>query len=373
MVAVVALLVALAVVLVAMAVIGAFRYFLSGSALVKIYFALIVAAVVAAYSGTVHPQILLVMAFGIVSLNIVCIISYQLYAAIYFRGRKYSSIKESIQKYILDCNQLNDHVESLKQSYLNVRSVDYGEGHLYDTSDYKMKRKSWSEKAQNRWTHHCTAAVLKNASDQPFRYLCKYFDIKLDEHTLTSFEQVLNDFAAAEQGKLLVNKRREEIVGLISKSIPALILRFSRSRLIRELGFKNIDLGNLYFPVYTFQYVSAGGNSSSKLDIRFDLETLERFISYLSGLVKFRKSVAGQRALMTSALREKIKVRDRFSCQICSLSTAKEANLLLEIDHIIPLSKGGITSEENLQTLCWRCNRSKGAKYSISMNNSASV
>ena len=33
-----------------------------------------------------------------------------------------------------------------------------------------------------------------------------------------------------------------------------------------------------------------------------------------------------------------------------------------EIDHIIPVSKGGLTTEDNLQTLCWRCNRSKGNK-----------
>ena len=65
---------------------------------------------------------------------------------------------------------------------------------------------------------------------------------------------------------------------------------------------------------------------------------------------------------MTSNLREKIKNRDNYACKICGLSVEKEPNLLLEIDHIIPLSKGGITTEDNLQTQCWKCNRSKGNK-----------
>lgn len=130
----------------------------------------------------------------------------------------------------------------------------------------------------------------------------------------------------------------------------------------KKLGFEAIDLSDLYFPVYTFQYVSAGGNSSLKCDVKLNVENLNKFVDYLSNLVKFRKSVAGQRALMTSDLREKIKIRDNYTCQKCSLSADDERNLLLEIDHIIPLSKGGITSENNLQTLCWRCNRSKGSK-----------
>ena len=40
----------------------------------------------------------------------------------------------------------------------------------------------------------------------------------------------------------------------------------------------------------------------------------------------------------------------------------KEPNLLLEIDHIIPVAKGGLTEESNLQTLCWKCNRAKSDK-----------
>ncbi|MBL0037503.1 MAG: HNH endonuclease [Nitrosomonadales bacterium] len=58
-----------------------------------------------------------------------------------------------------------------------------------------------------------------------------------------------------------------------------------------------------------------------------------------------------------------MKNRDRFTCKICSLSVADEKNLLLEIDHIMPLAKGGITSEGNLQTLCWKCNRSRDLKF----------
>lgn len=93
-----------------------------------------------------------------------------------------------------------------------------------------------------------------------------------------------------------------------------------------------------------------------------DIDNLNRFILFLSEKIKFNKSIAGQRALMTSKLRQRIKERDGFTCKQCGASVQKEPNLLLEIDHIIPVSKGGLTTEDNLQTLCWRCNRKKGNK-----------
>ena len=64
-----------------------------------------------------------------------------------------------------------------------------------------------------------------------------------------------------------------------------------------------------------------------------------------------------QRILMTKKLRDLIKRRDNFTCCNCGNSTYAEPNLLLEIDHIIPVAKGGRTVEENLQTLCWKCNK----------------
>lgn len=48
--------------------------------------------------------------------------------------------------------------------------------------------------------------------------------------------------------------------------------------------------------------------------------------------------------------------RDGFKCVMCG-KTAKET--ILEVDHIIPVSKDGKTTIENLQTLCIDHNRGK--------------
>ncbi len=77
---------------------------------------------------------------------------------------------------------------------------------------------------------------------------------------------------------------------------------------------------------------------------------------------KFKKSIEVQRALMTTNLGNQILQRDNYTCQMCKRIATNDNYLLLEVDHILPLSKGGMTTVDNLQTLCWKCNRSKGAK-----------
>ena len=63
-----------------------------------------------------------------------------------------------------------------------------------------------------------------------------------------------------------------------------------------------------------------------------------------------------ERRRVTSDVRRRIIDRDGFECQSCG---AKDE---IQIDHIIPISRGGSSDDDNLQVLCAPCNRSKGAK-----------
>lgn len=58
-----------------------------------------------------------------------------------------------------------------------------------------------------------------------------------------------------------------------------------------------------------------------------------------------------------SKLRHKVFKRDGYRCVECG---ASKDETTLEIDHIIPVSKGGTNDFNNLQTLCKACNRGKG-------------
>lgn len=51
--------------------------------------------------------------------------------------------------------------------------------------------------------------------------------------------------------------------------------------------------------------------------------------------------------------------RDNYTCRLCGASPATTLGVQLQIDHIVPWSKGGETVMDNLQTCCEKCNIGK--------------
>lgn len=66
--------------------------------------------------------------------------------------------------------------------------------------------------------------------------------------------------------------------------------------------------------------------------------------------------MANARKALSKRQRFEIFKRDRFTCQYCG---RKPPDVILQVDHIVPVSKGGDNSKVNLVTACRDCNVGK--------------
>lgn len=67
-----------------------------------------------------------------------------------------------------------------------------------------------------------------------------------------------------------------------------------------------------------------------------------------------------ERGKVSNKLRFEIFERDGYKCRYCGRGEDERS---LQIDHIKPISKGGKSTYDNLQTLCEDCNKQKDNKY----------
>ena len=118
--------------------------------------------------------------------------------------------------------------------------------------------------------------------------------------------------------------------------------------------------------LFHFRYTSPAGRNSYRKKEWATQNYFEQFYSpssYHSYTLGSSKNFAeNERSKMTKKLRLQVLERDNFTCQFCGRSPQKDG-VSLEVDHIIPVSRGGRTELSNLQTLCQDCNRGKSDRF----------
>ena len=180
---------------------------------------------------------------------------------------------------------------------------------------------------------------------------------------IQNLQSLIEELDTLREAKQIIDNYKAEYQQYL-KEVPNYIIENDEGGFYSRLGFANID-DNVLTVEYQFSYTSNGGKAKRYFPVPMTTDTIISLINALENKLTISAFTKEQRALMTNNMREAIKRRDNFTCCNCGNSIHNEPNLLLEIDHIIPVSKGGLTVENNLQTLCWKCNRAKSSKLHI--------
>jgi hypothetical protein len=109
------------------------------------------------------------------------------------------------------------------------------------------------------------------------------------------------------------------------------------------------------------RYTSPRGRNSYSSKATYPFYEIKSFYVQMLDSVAKRSTRSYQmkveRFKMTATMRYQVLVRDKATCQICGAS--KKDGVILHVDHILPVAKGGKSTLDNLRTLCDRCNLGK--------------
>ena len=281
----------------------------------------------------------------------------------YFGSEQFQTVKAEITSVVAEHNEVVNYVEEIRtQGAFELGSSSTGQyAHLasFENNSRWNNRRDRNVAEYAPHVHNASLQMVRNASAEPIKYLMKYFSVSSNQETLADVQRVASDISRLEEAVANVQGREAAITAQIGP--PKFILKHYQVEYWSQIGI-HLSPIEVPYPQYKFQYTSAGGNTGQTANVVLNTPTLEALSATLVDKIRWTKSAAGQRALMTNRPRGMIKERDRFTCVKCGVSLAAQPHLLLEVDHIMPVSKGGLSVPENLQTLCWKCNRSKGAK-----------
>lgn len=278
----------------------------------------------------------------------------------YYESPNFAKIKEACEVLMSTQREFNEYIIEKVQSVSQLFGTRVARNETVNDDEYNYIRPY--KKTLTPFTAEVSAAVFASAENSPLEYVVKNFypNKKAYPEQIQKLYHLVEELETLKDAKQIIENYKTEYQQYLG-NVPNFIMENDESGFYSRLGFANIDERMLTVE-YKFSYTSGGGMAQRSFTVPMTEETIIELIKALESKLTAGAFVKEQRKLMTKKLREFIKNRDNFTCCNCGNSTHIEPNLLLEIDHIIPVAKGGCTVEDNLQTLCWKCNRLKSDK-----------
>ena len=278
----------------------------------------------------------------------------------YYESSEFLKIKETCEAMMSSQREFNEYINEKIQSISKLFGTRVVRNETINDDEYDYIRPY--KKTITPFTAEVSATVFASAENNPLEYIVKNFypNKKSYPEQIRKLYILIEELETLRDAKQIIENYKADYQQYLG-DVPAFIMENDEAGFYSRLGFANIDESVLTVE-YKFSYTSNGGMARRSFIVPMTEETIIELIKLLESKLTASAFAKEQRTLMTKKLREFIKKRDNYTCCNCGNSIYAEPNLLLEIDHIIPVSKGGCTEEKNLQTLCWKCNRSKSDK-----------
>jgi len=278
----------------------------------------------------------------------------------YYESSDFAKIKATCDVLMSTQREFNEYITEKVQSISRLFGTRVVRNETINDDEYNYIRPY--KKTITPFTAEVSAGVFASAENNPLEYIVKNFypNKEMYPEQIRKLYLLVEELETLRDAKQIIENYKAEYQQYLG-DVPNYVMEEDEAGFYSRLGFANIDESVLIVE-YRFAYTSGGGMAKRSFSVPMTEETIVDLIKALESKLTASAFAKEQRTLMTKKLREFIKNRDNYTCCNCGNSTHTEPNLLLEIDHIIPISKGGYTVEDNLQTLCWKCNRAKGDK-----------
>lgn len=182
----------------------------------------------------------------------------------------------------------------------------------------------------------------------------------IDEHGRVSSGTVIKKFGSLRQALLTAGLRPARFMKARDEELLAILIDLWTKTLEGKgrRPFRS-DLKLYGFPVSADTYLRKYGSWRAALvraaESVNDKSGIETDVGQSAGqMLEARPAESGKRQALSIRKRFLVFKRDKYRCRIC-----KATGVELEVDHIVPVAEGGSDALDNLQTLCFRCNRGK--------------
>lgn len=278
----------------------------------------------------------------------------------YYESSSFTKLKETCEVLMSTQRDFNEYIIEKVDSVSKLFGTRVVRNETINDDEYQYIRPY--KKTITPFTAEVSSTVFASAENNPLEYIIKNFypNKKIYPEQIKNLHLLIEELETLKDAKRIIDNYKLEYQQYMD-DVPSYVLENDEDGFYSRLGFANIN-ENVLTVEYKFAYTSGGGMAKRTFTVPMTEETIIELIRALESKLTVSAFTKEQRALMTKKMREAIKARDNFTCCTCGNSIHTEPNLLLEIDHIIPVSKGGHTVEDNLQTLCWKCNRAKSNK-----------